>query len=132
MCFTAISDAHVGIERIGAQLRAEEVPEGVNVQEDARWALNVKGDFEFEKTTVALQITGKAGALVCIVGRVGSGKSALLSGMITELRPSTSLDSFRFPMPGGDLTNVGEKGLLLQVASVNVSPSLLQLMPNPL
>lgn len=60
MCFTAISDAHVGIERIGAQLRAEEVPEGVNVQEDARWALNVKGDFEFEKVNESKNDNGTA------------------------------------------------------------------------
>ncbi|KAE8541543.1 hypothetical protein D1P53_002905 [Cryptococcus gattii VGV] len=111
MCFTAISDALLGIERIGALLRAEEMPEGVNVQEDARWAVNVKGDFEFEKVNGSKKENETAetkkeqakietkpfrlenidlripkGALVCIVGRVGSGKSALLSGMINEMR----------------------------------------------
>ncbi|EAL23016.1 hypothetical protein CNBA7830 [Cryptococcus deneoformans B-3501A] len=114
MCFTAISDALVGIGRIGTLLRAEEMPEGVNVQEDARWAVDVKGDFEFQKVKERKNKNGttegeeknakieekpfrladidlripkdKAGALVCIVGRVGSGKSALLSGLINEMR----------------------------------------------
>lgn len=62
MCFTAISDALVGIGRIGALLRAEEMPEGVNVQEDARWAIDVKGDFEFEKGGQRKNENGTAGA----------------------------------------------------------------------
>ncbi|OXG54431.1 cadmium ion transporter [Cryptococcus neoformans Th84] len=111
MCFTAISDALVGIGRIGALLRAEEMPERVNVQEDARWAIDVKGGFEFEKGGHKKNENGTGGAeekkakieekpfrledidlripkgaLVCIVGRVGSGKSALLSGLINEMR----------------------------------------------
>lgn len=60
MCFTAISDVLVGIERIDALLRAEEMPEGVNVQEDARWAVNVKGDFEFEKVNESKNDNGSA------------------------------------------------------------------------
>lgn len=60
MCFTAISDALVGIERIGALLRAEEMPEGVNVQVDASWAVNVKGDSEFEKVSGSKKENGTA------------------------------------------------------------------------
>ncbi|KJE02687.1 cadmium ion transporter [Cryptococcus gattii NT-10] len=129
MCFTAISDALVGIERIGALLKAEEMPEGVNVQEDARWAVNVKGDFEFEKVNESKNDNGTAeikkeqakieekpfrledidlripkGALVCIVGRVGSGKSALLSGMINEMRQMEGYSVF-----GGSVSYVPQQ-----------------------
>ncbi|KAL0253531.1 hypothetical protein I308_100904 [Cryptococcus tetragattii IND107] len=60
MCFTAISDALVGIERIGALLRAEEMREGVNVQVDASWAVSVKGDSEFEKVSGSKKENGTA------------------------------------------------------------------------
>ncbi|KIR68936.1 cadmium ion transporter [Cryptococcus bacillisporus CA1873] len=129
MCFTAISDVLVGIERIDALLRAEEMPEGVNVQEDARWAVNVKGDFEFEKVNESKNDNGSAetkkeqakieekpfrledidlripkGALVCIIGRVGSGKSALLSGMINEMKQMEGYSVF-----GGSVSYVPQQ-----------------------
>ncbi|WVQ72551.1 hypothetical protein IAR50_002108 [Cryptococcus sp. DSM 104548] len=116
MCFTAVSDALVGIGRIGKLLRSEELPEGVNVREESKWGLDVRGDFQFEKLPVdkkedkgsegekegkgeeekveeekpfmlkGVDLRIPRGALACIVGRVGSGKSALLSGFINEMK----------------------------------------------
>nr|ODN90116.1 cadmium ion transporter [Cryptococcus depauperatus CBS 7841] len=120
MCFTAISDALVGIRRIGTLLRAEEMPEGVNVNEKAQWGIDVRGNFEFE----SLLSTGKEGddaerrekkqekpftlrgvdlriprgALVCVVGKIGSGKSALLSGLINEMRQTEGHAVFSGPV----------------------------------
>ncbi|WVW81052.1 hypothetical protein I302_103043 [Kwoniella bestiolae CBS 10118] len=118
MCFTAVSDALVGIRRIGSLLRSEEIPPKLNINDQSKYAIEVKGDFQFEsqpessdKTPDALnkeeeddkdekgsvrsigpfalrEINLKIprGSLVCIVGRVGTGKSALLSSLIGDMR----------------------------------------------
>ncbi|ODO10352.1 hypothetical protein I350_00947 [Cryptococcus amylolentus CBS 6273] len=108
MCFTAVSDALVGIGRIGKLLRSEELPEGVNVRADSKWAVDVRGDYQFEKLLIekkeeegsqdekkeektpfmlkGVDMRIPRGALVCVIGRVGSGKSALLAGLINEMK----------------------------------------------
>ncbi|WVF68119.1 hypothetical protein IAT40_002882 [Kwoniella sp. CBS 6097] len=110
MCFTAVSDALVGIGRISRLLRAEEIPATLNINHTATHAIDVQGDFHFEAVLesfdagsagsadekaaeqakpftlrgIGLQIP--RGALVCVVGRVGTGKSALLAGLIGDMK----------------------------------------------
>ncbi|WWC65416.1 uncharacterized protein I303_108034 [Kwoniella dejecticola CBS 10117] len=115
MCFTAVSDALVGIRRIGSLLQAEEIPEKLNIDHRAVYAIEIKGDLQFEslpeqvEKRMSAELTQKdeknhqpdesgpfalrgidlkipRGSLVCIVGRVGTGKSALLSSMIGDMR----------------------------------------------
>ncbi|WWD20530.1 hypothetical protein CI109_105006 [Kwoniella shandongensis] len=116
MAFSAVSDASVGIGRISALLQAEEIPIQLNIQHNARYAIDVKGDFQFESLPEDWQSESKPreddqvdekgtmrpesrpfvlrdinlriqrGSLVCIVGKVGCGKSALLSAMIDEMK----------------------------------------------
>ncbi|WVQ95732.1 hypothetical protein IAU59_002831 [Kwoniella sp. CBS 9459] len=113
MCFTAVSDALVGIERISRLLRAEEIPPTLNINPAAVYAIDVQGDFRFEAViedsdkTPGTDMNEKPsqqdkpfalrgidlriprGALVCIVGRVGTGKSALLSGLIGDMKQTS-------------------------------------------
>ncbi|WWC98771.1 hypothetical protein V866_005664 [Kwoniella sp. B9012] len=121
MCFTAVSDALVGIRRIGALLRSEEIPPKLNINRQSKYALDVRGDFQFESLPESndksqsesepgkdenderdperssiksiepfalrsINLKIPRGALVCIVGRVGTGKSALLSSLIGDMR----------------------------------------------
>ncbi|WWD08510.1 hypothetical protein V865_006622 [Kwoniella europaea PYCC6329] len=121
MCFTAVSDALVGIRRIGALLRSEEIPPKLNINHQSKYALDVRGDFQFESLHESndksqsesepgndendekdperssiksiepfalrnIDLKIPRGALVCIVGRVGTGKSALLSSLIGDMR----------------------------------------------
>ncbi|OCF34449.1 cadmium ion transporter [Kwoniella heveanensis BCC8398] len=112
MCFTAVSDALVGIGRISQLLRAEEISATLNIDPAATHAIDVQGDFQFERVseTSASDLSGitkercseqdkpfvlryidlriPRGALVCIVGRVGTGKSALLAGLLGDMKQS--------------------------------------------
>ncbi|OCF58423.1 cadmium ion transporter [Kwoniella mangroviensis CBS 10435] len=121
MCFTAVSDALVGIHRIGALLRSEEISPKLNINHQSEYALDVRGDFQFESLSESndkpqcgsepgkeendekdperssiksiepfalrnIDLKIPRGALVCIVGKVGTGKSALLSSLIGDMR----------------------------------------------
>ncbi|WRT70501.1 uncharacterized protein IL334_007499 [Kwoniella shivajii] len=109
MCFTAVSDALVGIRRISSLLNSDEVPPKLNIDHKAKYTIDVKGNFQFEASTESripkqehdekksvheiepfslksIDIRIPKGFLVCIVGKVGTGKSALLSSLIGDMR----------------------------------------------
>ncbi|WWC92110.1 uncharacterized protein L201_007064 [Kwoniella dendrophila CBS 6074] len=113
MCFTAVSDALVGIRRIESLFHAEEIPSKLNIDHQSKYAIDIKGDFQFESSPESENASEKnsnvknekesktnsepfalrginlkvpRGSLVCVVGRVGTGKSALLSSMIGDMK----------------------------------------------
>nr|XP_019008004.1 cadmium ion transporter [Kwoniella pini CBS 10737]OCF46785.1 cadmium ion transporter [Kwoniella pini CBS 10737] len=133
MCFTAVSDALVGIRRIGALLQSEEIPPKLNIVDKSRYAIDVVGDFQHESLPVinasmqsmppaerneekrstsnsepfalrGIDLKIPRGSLVCIIGRVGSGKSALVSSMIGDMR-----QLFGHTIFGGSVSNVPQQ-----------------------
>ncbi|KAJ9111005.1 hypothetical protein QFC22_006650 [Naganishia vaughanmartiniae] len=114
--FTKLTDAYVALNRITSILVAEEQPETVTILESAEFAIEAVGDFAFETcappdqnhrgtardddmpTEEGTQVEQdpfclkdidlriRHGAFVCIFGRIGTGKSALLQGLIGEMR----------------------------------------------
>ncbi|WRT69583.1 uncharacterized protein IL334_006572 [Kwoniella shivajii] len=142
---TNLSQASVGIRRIGDLLRAEELKSDIKIDRNSEYAIDVTGDFRFDGTPATspkddksipkdqaaksrieklkiilprlgmkakstgimselkapgedqnenekpFALTGldlqiPRGSLTCIVGRVGVGKTALLSGLINEMK----------------------------------------------
>lgn len=114
--FTKLTDAYVALNRITGILVAEEQPQVVTILKSAEFAVEAVGDFAFETfappdqnyqgTARNAQLISKEetqvepepfclkdidlhirhGAFVCIFGRIGSGKSALLQGLVGEMR----------------------------------------------
>ena len=100
---SANSDARNAIARLSAVFNAEiRTGASLAVEDDLKWAVQVdNATFEWEETLSNEQGTPQAdlpfrvhnitmhvqrGTLVAVVGRVGSGKSSLLSGLIGEMR----------------------------------------------
>ncbi|KAF7773337.1 hypothetical protein Agabi119p4_5504 [Agaricus bisporus var. burnettii] len=96
---TAITDSKNAFGRLNGLFQAELMPEDtISIDEDQEHALVVQeATFEWEETqggeatdklfqvqNVTMQI--KRGSLTAIIGRVGSGKSSLLQGLIGEMR----------------------------------------------
>lgn len=96
---TAITDSKNAFGRLNGLFQAELMPEDTfAIDEDQEHALVVQeATFEWEETqggeatdklfqvqNVTMQI--KRGSLTAIIGRVGSGKSSLLQGLIGEMR----------------------------------------------
>ena len=83
--------AQVSVERINDYLNAEEIdPEAISSEEEGESAIRVtRGTFSWEPKDdpvlkdINLQV--KKGQLVAVVGRVGAGKSSLLSVLLNEL-----------------------------------------------
>lgn len=156
MAFTAVSDAHVAVVRIGKLLLADELANDLQVDPNAKYAIRAEGDFTFEtskppdekgskltfgrdraaakeKKVAAIKRKkenkerkkqglapleeekapvddGKLfelrnikleiprGSLVCVVGRIGSGKSALLQALIGEMRATRGEVVFGGPL----------------------------------
>jgi hypothetical protein len=153
LAFTAVSDAHVAVTRIGKLLLSDELPQDLKVDPAAKYAIRAEGDFTFEtskppdvkggersfgKDRHALAAKKKAkkenkirakkglppledenkkkeddgvpfqlrnidvkiprGSLVCVVGRIGSGKSALLQALIGEMRATRGEVVFGGPL----------------------------------
>lgn len=151
MAFTAVSDAHVAVTRIGKLLLADELPNEVQINPNAKYAIQAEGDFTFEsskppdakggplvfakdrkamaekkKAKKAAKLRQKKGlppledtkkedegvpfqirninlqiprgSLVCVVGRIGSGKSALLQALIGEMRATRGEVVFGGPL----------------------------------
>ncbi|KAJ9097144.1 hypothetical protein QFC21_004813 [Naganishia friedmannii] len=114
--FTKLTDAYVALKRITGILVAEEQPQYVTILESAEFAIEAVGDFSFETfappdqnyqgtarndkpsakeedqveqqpfclENIDLHI--RHGAFVCIFGRIGTGKSALLQALVGEMR----------------------------------------------
>ena len=113
---SAISDARSGLGRLRQVFDAEtRLDESLHIDEDFKWALRVeKATFEWEESNstkadgTEMQPNSNAalfrvqditmliqrGMLVAIVGRVGSGKSSLLMGLIGEMRKVTGSVTF--------------------------------------
>ena len=113
---SAISDARSGLGRLRRVLDAEtHLDETLHIEKDLKWALQVeKATFEWEGSSwtkadaIEMQPNSNAapfrvqditmfiqrGMLVAIVGRVGSGKSSLLMGLIGEMRKVTGSITF--------------------------------------
>lgn len=114
--FTKLTDAYVALKRITDILIAEEQPQDVTILEFADFAIEAVGDFTFETFAppdqnyqgtarndtlptkeearieqepfslkdIALHINH--GSFVCIFGRIGTGKSALLQALVGDMR----------------------------------------------
>jgi ATP-binding cassette subfamily C (CFTR/MRP) protein 1 len=113
---SAISDARSGLGRLRRVLNAEtRLEESLHVEKDLKWALQVeKATFEWEESSLTkadatemqpdsnaapfrvqdITMLIQRGMLVAIVGRVGSGKSSLLMGLIGEMRKVTGSVTF--------------------------------------
>ncbi|KAF9565380.1 ABC protein, partial [Agrocybe pediades] len=106
---SAAADARSALGRLRRVFEAEtRVDEGLVIDPDLEWALCVdNATFQWEESTTAstgqkgtsspsnatepfrvheVNMQVRRGSLVAIVGRVGSGKSSLLSGLIGEMR----------------------------------------------
>ncbi|WWC92927.1 uncharacterized protein L201_007890 [Kwoniella dendrophila CBS 6074] len=133
-----LSQVSVGISRVGSLLKAEEIRENLIIDKNAEYAVDVKGDFQFEDSNTDTESAGPPaglvdnvwkglrdlsfwrrrikldytpvqqeyaqaeqgkpfslvdidlriprGSLVCVVGRVGAGKSALVYGLLNEMK----------------------------------------------
>nr|XP_031863483.1 uncharacterized protein CI109_001359 [Kwoniella shandongensis]KAA5530555.1 hypothetical protein CI109_001359 [Kwoniella shandongensis] len=128
-----LMDAHVATKRIEELLKAEEMDTELIIQPESPYGIQVKGDFQHEgnaqtelpmkadkklgnsetKETNYLQqpftlkgidLKISKGALICIVGRVGTGKTSLLLGMINEMKQTTGRVVF-----GGTVSYVPQK-----------------------
>jgi ATP-binding cassette subfamily C (CFTR/MRP) protein 1 len=110
---SATSDARNALSRLRKILTADLRNENaLNIDDDLKWALEVKdATFVWEESSQTPASGAKAknssvaatvpfsveditmhvqrGSLVAIVGRVGSGKSSLLLGLINEMRSTT-------------------------------------------
>ncbi|KAL7425014.1 hypothetical protein Q5752_000701 [Cryptotrichosporon argae] len=104
IALTGLSDAAVAVGRLGVLLRADELPRELTIEPTLGWGVVARGDFEYEAARASdeaganeKQVTASfvlreidlrvsRGALVCVVGRVGTGKTALLNGLINEMR----------------------------------------------
>lgn len=107
---TAITDSKNAFQRLSKVFEAELMPdEFVKVDRSQQYALDVQdATFEWEETqgettkkpfqvkNITMQI--KRGSLTAIVGRIGSGKSSLVQGLISEMRKISGEVSF-----GGEL-----------------------------
>ncbi|KAF9448313.1 ABC protein [Macrolepiota fuliginosa MF-IS2] len=114
---SAITDSRNAFQRLSAVFEAELMPENAfTIDKDQEYALDVSGaTFEWEETQggaakkpfqvqdITMQV--KRGSLTAVVGRVGSGKSSLLQGLIGEVR-----------MLSGKVTFGGELAYCPQVA----------------
>lgn len=115
---SAITDSRNAFHRLSAVFEAELMPENAfTIDRDQEYALDVQDTtFEWEETQggetnnklfqvrdITMQV--KRGSLIAVVGRVGSGKSSLLQGLIGEMR-----------MLSGKVTFGGEVAYCPQVA----------------
>jgi len=109
---SSISDARSGLGRLRGVLNAEtRLDESLHIDENLKWALQVeKATFEWEESSSSTEMQPNSnaapfrvqditmliqrGMLVAIVGRVGSGKSSLLMGLIGEMRKVTGSVTF--------------------------------------
>lgn len=107
---TAITDSRNAFQRLTKVFEAELMPDDIVVfDRSQQYALNVQDAiFEWEETqgetttkpfqvkNITMQI--KRGSLTAVVGRIGSGKSSLMQGLIGEMRKISGEVSF-----GGEL-----------------------------
>ncbi|KXN81322.1 Multidrug resistance-associated protein 1 [Leucoagaricus sp. SymC.cos] len=107
---TAITDSMNAFQRLSSAFEAELMPEdSLTIDRGQQYAIDVQGaTFEWEETQgegsakpfqvqdITMQV--KRGSLMAIVGRVGSGKSSLLQGLIGEMRKVSGKVTF-----GGEL-----------------------------
>ncbi|KAK8854684.1 hypothetical protein IAR55_003423 [Kwoniella newhampshirensis] len=118
--------ARVGVGRIETLLKAEEMQVCLNIKPDSPYGIDVKGDFHYEaehqpeeEDKADKSKTGKSsrpfalrgvdlkipkGALVCVVGRVGTGKTSLLLGLIKDMKQMAGHVTF-----GGTVSYVPQK-----------------------
>ena len=87
----ALIQAQVSVERINSYLNSEEIdPEAIKCDDEGETVVRVtKGTFSWEPEEPPvlkdINIEIKKGQLVAVVGRVGAGKSSLLSVFLNEL-----------------------------------------------
>ena len=87
----ALIQAQVSVERLNSYLNAEEVdPEAIKCDDEGDTVVRVsKGTFSWEPELSPvlndINLEVKKGQLVAVVGRVGAGKSSLLSVLLNEL-----------------------------------------------
>ena len=87
----ALIQAQVSVERINSYLNSEEIdPDAIKCEDEGETVVRVtKGTFSWEPEEPPvlkdINIEIKKGQLVAVVGRVGAGKSSLLSVFLNEL-----------------------------------------------
>ena len=87
----ALIQAQVSVERINGYLNAEEIdPEAIKCDDEGETVVRVsKGTYSWEPELPPvledINLEVKKGQLVAVVGRVGAGKSSLLSMLLNEL-----------------------------------------------
>ncbi|EIW71607.1 hypothetical protein TREMEDRAFT_27765 [Tremella mesenterica DSM 1558] len=128
MILSSVMDALVALGRISQLLKSEDLPHDLHIDPHAKYSIEVVGDFQFEtskakkskwpfsrNTTpepdekeeeqeqipfslIGMDLKVPQGALVCVVGRVGTGKTALLLSMLNEMRQKRGHVKFGGPV----------------------------------
>ncbi|ODO10326.1 hypothetical protein I350_02555 [Cryptococcus amylolentus CBS 6273] len=103
---SSFSEGKVAVDRLSTLFEAEELDHVIRIDTSSRYGIEVKASFQHEEASpdkagakvdpntasntpfslknIDLQIP--RGSLVCVVGSVGTGKTALLSGLLNEMK----------------------------------------------